>query len=405
MILSYSAALDLLLAEVGRLPLAIEILPLLETGDRILAKDLAAPCDLPHWDNSAMDGFALRSQDVTAASPDRPVRLPVVGRVMAGEQPPLLENPTGVACAVMTGAPIPAGFDVIVKVEDVVQEENAIAVSTPIPAGQFIRRRGEDLRQGSPLLAKGQRLTPMALMLAAAVGIGELPVWSKLPVGLISTGTEVVPWSQPTLELGQIRNSSQPFLIEQLQRLGCEVRAIAHVPDDPEQFAAIAQQFWSQGVRLLLTTGAVSMGVADFVPAALERLGCQTIFHKVAIRPGKPLLFAIAPEHQGLVLACPGNPVSTTVTAEFFLKPLLMACRNEVRSPLWLPLAESVRKPEGLQCFWRSRLTVDGKVSVDPQQSSAALKSLVESTHWAILPADTDFLSAGTPVEVRSLLV
>ncbi|WP_338441983.1 molybdopterin molybdotransferase MoeA [Synechococcus elongatus IITB4] len=403
MILSYSAALELLLAEVDQLPLSTETVPLLEAGDRILARDIAAPCDLPHWDNSAMDGFALRSQDVVAASPDCPVRLPVIGRVMAGEQPPLLTSTAGVACAVMTGAPMPAGFDAIVKVEDVVQQENAIAVSTPIPAGQFIRVRGEDLRKGSPLLAKGQHLTPMALMLAAAVGLSELPVWSKLPVGLISTGTEVVPWSQPTLELGQIRNSSQPFLIQQLQRLGCEIRAIAHVPDDPEQFAAIAQQFWSQGVRLLLTTGAVSMGVADFVPAALERLGCQAIFHKVAIRPGKPLLFAIAPEQRGLILACPGNPVSTTVTAEFFLKPLLMQRRGESRSPLWLPLAASVHKPEGLQCFWRSRLTPDGKVWVDPQQSSAALKSLVESSHWAILPADTRFIAAGTPVEVQSI--
>lgn len=403
MMLSYSAALELLLAEVDQLPLSIETVPLLEAGDRILARDIAAPCDLPHWDNSAMDGFALRSQDVVAASPNRPVRLPIVGRVMAGEQPPLLTSTAGVACAVMTGAPMPAGFDAIVKVEDVAEQEGAIAISTPIQAGQFIRVRGEDLRQGSPLLAKGQHLTPMALMLAAAVGLSELPAWSKLPVGLISTGTEVVPWSQPTLELGQIRNSSQPFLIQQLQRLGCEIRAIDHVPDAPEQFAAIAQQFWSQGVRLLLTTGAVSMGVADFVPSALKHLGCQAIFHKVAIRPGKPLLFAIAPEQQGLVLACPGNPVSTTVTAEFFLKPLLMQRRGESRSPLCLPLAESVRKPEGLQCFWRSRLTPDGKVWVDPQQSSAALKSLAESSHWAILPAGQDFLAAGTPVEVRSL--
>jgi len=402
--LRYDAALGEIRKAAPHLAIAAAVCPLTDAPGRILAADLQAPGDLPHWDNSAMDGFALRSADTLAACPEPPLTLRIVGTGLAGEPVPEQPLAPGEARAIMTGAPLPPGADSVVKVEDVAVCGDRLQLREPVPAGQFVRVRGEDFRQGQTILRTGQTVTPAVVLLGAALGITTVPVWQRIPTAIVSTGNELVDWRSPDLAPAQIRNSSQPFLAARLAQLGCDVRAQVSLGDDPQAFEQTLRDLWSQGIRLILTTGAVSMGEADFVPASLGALGCDIRFHRVAIRPGKPVLLAIAPDRQGLVFACPGNPISTAVTTEFFLRPLLRQLRAEPSPQLHLPLATAVRKPEGLRCFFRARLTPDGQVEVLTQQSSAALLSLVEASHWAILPEPDREIGAGTPVALQPIL-
>ncbi len=402
--LRYDEALGEIRRAALHLPLATELCPLTEALGRVLATELIAPGDLPHWDNSAMDGFALRSADTAGASPEQPLALRIVGTGLAGEAVPEQPLAAGEARAIMTGAPMPPGADSVVKVEDVQGRDDRLLLQAAVPAGQFVRRRGEDFRTGQTLLQVGHPVTPAVVMLGAALGIATLTVWEQVPTAIVSTGNELVDWRSPDLKPAQIRNSSQPFLAARLAQLGCDVRAQVSLGDDPVQFEQTLRNLWGQGIRLILTTGAVSMGEADFVPDSLGALGCETRFHRVAIRPGKPVLLAIAPGQQGLVFACPGNPISTAVTTEFFLRPLLRQLRGETATQLQLPLAATVRKPEGLRCFFRARLTPEGQVEVLGQQSSAALLSLVEASHWAILLEAGRKIPAGTPVALVPIL-
>ncbi|WP_147652627.1 gephyrin-like molybdotransferase Glp [Vulcaniibacterium gelatinicum] len=386
-------------------PLPVERVALEAALGRVLAADIASPADLPPFDNSAMDGFALRSHGaVVAAGREFAVR----GEQAAGDGRQVAAGEG--AWEIMTGARVPEGLDAVVPVEqvevlarDVHGRPARIRLLAEVPPGQHVRRTGEDIARGAPALAAGSRIGPQHVLLAAGLGIAELPVRQRPRVAVLYTGRELVEDPAQPLRPGQIRNASGPYLAARLAAAGAEVVHRESVPDDADAFRAALARALAAGARLVLGTGAVSMGRYDFVPATLSALGAQTLFHKVAMRPGKPLLFARLPDG-ALYFGLPGNPVSSAVGLRFFVEPALRALLGLPEEQGWrLPLAHEARKKPGFRMHQKARLRLDGgRVAVEllPGQESFKTRPLLDATAWAVLPAEAAHLPPGSEIEV-----
>lgn len=297
----------------GRLsPLSADDAPRREAGGRVLARGLRATVDVPAADVSAMDGYAV-------AGEVRPgERRPVAATVAAGDPPGAVISPPAVA-RIMTGAPVPRGADRVVPVESTDGGREEAVFHAGVNPGGHVRRQGEILRAGDPLLPAGARLTPGALSLLATHGYATLPVHRAPSVAVLTTGDEVVP-PEATPGPGQLRDSNTDFLIAAGASLGLRFESLGTAPDRAEALRERVEQ----GLRsdVLLLCGGVSMGEFDLVEGVLAGLGCETVFDAVAIQPGKPLVFATAP-HGGLVFGLPGNPASVMVTFWLFVRPAL----------------------------------------------------------------------------------
>ena len=291
-------------------PFGQEQVPLAEAAGRVLAEAVVADVDVPPFDTTAMDGWALRSSEVRSA----PGRLAAAGAIAAGTVPPPL--PARSALKVMTGAPMPDGSDAVVPVEQAAESGGEVRIyDVPVP-GAHVRRRGEVLARGCVLLRPGRRLTPADLVLAAGAGRESLLVARRPTAAVLVTGDEVVPPGRP-LDPGKIRNTNGPLLLAALGRLGCLAEDRGLVRDDPEQLRASLSSALSRNLDLLLTTGGISAGDWDLVGGVLAELGADVRFHKVAIKPARPILFATA--GRTLVFGLPGNPVSTAVAFDLFV--------------------------------------------------------------------------------------
>jgi molybdopterin molybdotransferase len=289
----YSEALEIIARAVE--PLAASDCPLDRLGNTATVGDIVSKIDVPGFANSAMDGFAVRSADIGPASDGNPVRLPVQGRVAAGGQPGE-ELRAGTAVEIMTGAPIPSGADAVIPVERVEQEPTdqettqQIIIKKPVAAGANVRLPGEDFQQGDTLLRGGQLIRPHGIMGIAATGIDQVRTRPAPRVAVLTTGNELTASGAPD-RAGLIRDANGPYLTACIQHLGATLSAHARVSDDPEALEKsirVAQQ----NADMVLTTGGVSAGRFDNVPDVIVRLGGEVLFHKVAIRPGKPLLLA-----------------------------------------------------------------------------------------------------------------
>jgi molybdopterin molybdotransferase len=292
-------------------PLPSETAPRGRAFLRVLAREVAATTDVPTVDVSAMDGFALTGEPPAGA------RLPVDGMVTAGDRPGARLVP-GRALRIMTGAPVPEGADRVVPVELTDTDGRGVLVRESPAPGAHIRRRGEVVRCGAPLLAAGTLLTPGALALLATHGIGELPVVARPRLAVLATGNEVVP-PETEPEPGQVRDSHTDFFLAAAASLGCAIESLGIAPDD----ASSLREHIEPGLEsdVLLLTGGVSMGELDLVEGVLAELGCRPLFDAVAIQPGKPVVAAVHPG--GLVFGLPGNPASAMVTFWLFVRPVL----------------------------------------------------------------------------------
>ena len=390
--------------------LEVEILPLSETQGRVLAQDLVSAENTPPFDNSAMDGFALCAENTLLASAEKPLRLPVRGITAAGDSP-VDKAATDGAWEIMTGAALPPGFDAIVRIEDVVVERNSdrqalfIELRQPVKIKTYVRAAGEDFKVGSDIVKKGQRLGPQHILALASLGFAQIPVFRKIRVAHISTGRELVPCDQ-TPQPGQIRNSTGPFFRAALQALGVDLIFSETIPDDADQFRETVKNILSEKVDCILTTGAVSMGQFDFVAEEIQKLQAKVYFHKVAIQPGKPLLFAEFPS--GTVLfGVPGNPVSGVVSLRFFIENYLRGLsRQAFEQPLRARLAADASKAEALRQFAKAQLVMSdegSQIRVLPGQMSFMVKPLLQANAWAVLPEGRALTRAGEWVDIYPL--
>ncbi|CAH0184497.1 molybdopterin molybdenumtransferase MoeA [Pseudomonas mediterranea] len=358
-------ALEQLLAMAATTPVTQrERLPLAEAQGRVLAQDLVSTLDLPPWPNSAMDGYALRLADWKGEP------LVVSQRIFAGQAPQPLA--VGTCARIFTGAPVPAGADCVEMQENVlVESDQRVRFTEPLASGQNIRPQGQETTVGEQVLAAGTRLGPIELGLAASLGCASLDVIRKVRVAVLSTGDELVEPGQ-SLGPGQIYNSNRVLLCGWLQRLGCEVVDAGILPDDlPATRTRLGQL---ADVDLILSTGGVSVGEADFLGVVLREEGELTLW-KLAIKPGKPLTVG---HFRGVpVIGLPGNPASTLVTFALLARPYLLR-RQGVQSvaPLRfkVPAGFVWAKAGSRREYLRGRMD-RGRAIIYRNQSSGVLRS------------------------------
>lgn len=334
---------------------------------RILAVSQRSPIAVPSFDNSAMDGYAVRAADVAVAG----ARLPVSQRIAAGRVGEPLEAAT--AARIFTGAPMPPGADAVVMQEDCTTEDDGVVVHKIPRVGENVRRAGEDIAPGTEVLAAGTRIGPVEMGLAASIGLSELPVLKRLKVACFFTGDELV---APGVALwpGQIYNSNRYTLTGLLNDLGCELIDFGIVPDTLEATeAAIAGA--ASIADVVVTSGGVSVGEADFVRTALERLGSVEVW-KVAMKPGKPIVYGRVGDADFIGL--PGNPVSAFVTFGLFVRPFLLARMGASRvlyRAFTMQADFEWTKPGARREFLRTRLQANGRLGLFPNQGSGVLTS------------------------------
>lgn len=373
-----------------------EQLPLPEALDRILAEEIVSPLSVPPFDNSAMDGYAVRLADLAAGAP-----LAVAGKAFAG-QPYQGDWPAGHCIRIMTGAPVPEGTEAVVMQEEAQVEGELVHFLTQPRPGQNIRRRGEDLAEGARVLAVGLRLSPRELPLLASLGIASVRVRRPLKVAIFSTGDELKPVGTP-LAHGDIYDSNRYGVKAMLARLGCECLDLGIIPDDPAQLRAAFLEA-DREADALITTGGVSVGEADFTKQLLEELG-EIGFWKLAIKPGKPFAFGRLPN--AWFFGLPGNPVSAMVTFDQLVKPALARLAGQtLAAPLRLgaTVTEPLKKSPGRLDFQRGILTQGPnglEVRSTGSQDSGVFSSLSRANCYIVLEQERGKVAAGETVTVE----
>ena len=369
-LLSVDEALERLLAAAR--PVAdVEEVPTLEATNRILARAQRSTMDVPPMDNSAMDGFAVRTQDLQGPG----ARLRVAQKIMAGSVGTNLEP--GTAARIFTGAPIPPGADAIVMQEHTTTEGDHVQLKRKPASGDWIRRTGSDIRKGAEILAAGKRLLPQDTGLAASVGIKALPVFRKIRLGLFFTGDELVMPGEP-LAPGRIYNSNRFTLRGLGEVFGCDVRDYGIVPDSLEATRDMLRRSASE-CDIIVTSGGVSVGEADYVKPAVEAEG-RLLMWRIAMKPGRPLAYGSVGNAAFIGLA--GAPVSSFVTFLIFVRPFLLKTQGMTQTaprPLFARADFDWPEPDARREFLRVKWNAQGGLDLYPTQDSAVLTS----TAWA----------------------
>ncbi|MBE0596180.1 MAG: molybdopterin molybdotransferase MoeA [Desulfuromonadales bacterium] len=395
--LAFEEARTLILENITAL--GVERVHLLNAAGRVLAEDVAAPWDLPRWDNSAMDGYAVRAADCHG-----PHALRVTGYLPAGGRADGLEVTAGTAVKIMTGAPIPVGCDAVVPVEETEAAGDEVLIKAAVATGDHIRFHGEDVRVGSLAVPAGTVLGPPEINMLATFSQVFVTVIRRPRVAILSTGDELVELGD-TAGAGQIVNSNSLSLAIAVQEAGGEPLLLGIARDN----VASLREKLAQGLTAdaLITSAGVSAGDCDLVRDVLAELGVQQLFWKIDIKPGRPTAFGL--KGKTPVFSLPGNPVSTMVTFENFVRPALlkmMGRRHVLRPLLRATLREPAQKKPGRVHFMRVTVTVeDGRLSVasSGDQNTGILQTMLRANAIAILPADRASFEAGEEVMVQLL--
>lgn len=418
-------------------PTEPESVSVLDALGRVTAEDVRAATDLPPWDNAAMDGYAIRARDVAEATDDRPVTLDVIGEVAAGADPDVAVR-RGTAVRIATGARVPTGADAVVQVELTTPADGAGVPSGPrgrdaagpaparclvhaaIPAGASIRSAGSDLRRGTVVLSAGTPIGPAGVAVAAGAGVAHVTVRRRPVVGVLATGDELRDPGRPLGTAG-IPNANGPALLALVADAGGDGRSLGIARDDLDDLKARVCAGLAEGADALIVSGGVSVGPYDHVRAAFEAYGTIDLW-RVAVQPGKPFAFGTAERPGGgppvLLFGLPGNPVSTFVTFELFVRPALR--RLQGLASLGRPrdravLVDRTAKSQGRRAF--VRVTVDRDVDGSPVrdaegrvraslaggaagQGSHVLSALAAADALAVIPEDVDVHPAGGEVEL-----
>jgi molybdopterin molybdotransferase len=373
---------------------------LAEAGGRILAQDAASPIDLPPFDNSAMDGYAVRAEDVASVVPDAPVRLRITGRLAAGETFSGRVRP-GEALRLFTGSPVPDGADAVVMQEDTrvdTKYPGEIVVLRTVPPGENIRPRGEDVKAGAQLCRKGDLLTAGRLSFLAAAGVNRVQVGRRPTIGLCATGSELKEPGSPLLP-GHVYESNRVGLAALVRNAGAIPKMFPLVPDSLGATRSALTEALEQ-CDVIVTSGGVSVGELDFVKAAFEESGGTLEFWRVAIKPGRPFVFGRRGEK--LLFGLPGNPVSALVTFMLLVRPGLLRWQGaaDVSAPTSPGIAaEPLVNPGARRHFMRVRVDPGGRVFSAGRQGSHLLRALAAANALADIPPETT-VPEGTPVKV-----
>lgn len=377
----------------------IEELTLEQCRGRILAKDIHADIAVPPFDRSAMDGYALYSGDCAEV----PARLEIVDSVPAGRSE-LPDIKRGQAAQIMTGAPLPAGCDAVQMVEKTIRIGNEVEILEPVTPGQNVARAGSEVRQGDTVLSRGRVLGSAEIGVLASFGFIRPSVFKLPSVSILSTGDEIVEIEEVPA-FGQIRNSNAWMLQSQCRALGLQSRIFPVVTDDLEETRKAVRT--GLEADLLLFTGGVSVGEHDYVHRVLKEAPLETVFHKVAIRPGKPVLLATG--RGKLAFGLPGNPVSAFVTFELFVRPAVRKWSGAEHP--FLPqakatLCDELRQKPGRLFFRPGRLAFKNdrfEVTGIATKGSADLVGFAQANALILMPADVSCLPAGSQVKVLLL--
>lgn len=394
---TFTEARDIILDRVA--PLGVERVGILEAVGRVLAEDLTAPWEMPLCDNSAMDGFAVRAADCG----EGPVSLKVTGYIPAGGRPGGPVEP-GCAIRIMTGAPVPPGCDAVVPVEETEDEGATVRITASVTPRQHIRFKGEDVATGDIVIPAGTLLQPPEISMLASFGKALVPVFRKARVAILSTGDELIELGEPPAP-GTIINSNTLSLAAAVRQCGAEPVIIGIARDNRESH----REKLAEGLRAdaLITSAGVSAGDRDLVRDVLAELGAEQLFWKVDMKPGGPTAFSM---HGPVpVFSLPGNPVSTMVTFELFVRPALlrmMGHQRVARPFVKATLREEARKKPGKANFLRVQVTVsDGRfvASTAGDQHTGILRTMVRANGLVLLPGEASVVPAGNEVDLMIL--
>ena len=389
-------------------PLAAVQLPLLSCRELVLGEDVHAPCDLPRFDSTAVDGFAVKLHDVETATPSTPVRLPI-SRTMQAGQFTTDELRAGTAWRVLTGAALPKSVEAVVMQEFTTPEQDAVVILRAARPGEHIRRAGEECRASAPLLARGTPVTPPITGLLSTLGLAAATVIPAPRVTLIITGDELRPVGQP-LEPGLIHDSNGPALSHALTRLGVQQLHVANCRDDRAATLQVLRAAIGDS-DLVVTVGGASVGQFDFVADALRELGVQLHYQSIAIKPGKPNLFGTIrhADRDVLIFGLPGNPVSALLSFQLLVRPairILMARTDTDTTFVSAVLSKDLKKKPGRLEFVRVALQRrDERWIATPTtgQDSHMLSGLSSAHGLLRFPPPDDLLPADSVVQVELL--
>lgn len=401
--ISYHEALELIYAHANENPR--QYVALSEACGRVCAENVTSKINLPSFNNSAMDGFALRFTDTLEANVKSPVKLRVGSVLPAGSN---LHNIKLADCvAIMTGAPVPECYDAVIPIENVIvvneNNERYIIISEPIKQYANLRFLGEDVQEGDLIIRATQKIRPQDIMLLAACGVASICVYSEIKILLASSGEELSEEYDKPLNFGEIYNSNAPLLQNLANTPAFSLKYHGIIRDNKDELITLLRQVDAQ---IIITTGAVSMGEWDFIPVALKELGSEIIFHKTAIRPGKPILFAKLP-NGSYFFGLPGNPVASFVGWRFFVLPLIrkILCQ-EAEKPCIAIAQNQFHKKHKLRQFLKANLVIDSglaKIIISSEQESFKIAALTKSNTWVISHEEQQ-INVGDMVEFVPLI-
>ncbi len=383
--------------------LAPETVSLDQALGRILAEQISSRADLPGFDNSAMDGYAVRAGDIVQATQSAPVRLAVAGESRAGTMPGALV--AGTAMRIMTGAPMPQGADTVVRQEDTSRDGSVVLIEVATPRGTSVRPRGADMRTGDIVILPGQALTSIDIGVAAALGHDRLRVGTRPRVALVATGDELVPAGTP-IGPAQLVDSNSPMLTAAVLEAGGAPTFLGIARDSKDSVRAMLEDASSSDV--VVSSAGVSVGEHDWIRDVVSEMGTISTW-RVAMRPGKPVLIGTLGD--AVFIGLPGNPVSSSVTFELFARPVIRRMQGAGephRRRMLVRIGEEMIKPAGLETYARAVLRMPSHDDLphahsSGDQGSSMLRSLTRADCLVVLPADLEVVEAGTVVEAIPL--